>query len=132
MNSKAIGERTEGIILGHLMKLGYVVLMPFGNNQRYDIVVDLGDGKFLRGQCKTAVYQEGCVIFRPCSVNGFTGAKRGYRGQVDVFWIYCPPLDTIYQVPVDKVGESQVNLRVDQPKRRSPVSTIRWASEFLI
>lgn len=53
MNSKSVGEITEGIVLAKMLRLGYVALIPFGNNQRYDLVVDKGDGAFIRGQCKT-------------------------------------------------------------------------------
>ena len=130
MNSKAKGERSEGIILGHLMRLGMVVLMPFGNNQRYDMVIDEG-GDLVRAQCKTATFKNGCVQFWSCSTNGFTGEKKGYRGQVDVFLVYCPKLDKIYRVPVNDVGERAAWLRVDDPKG-GPTSTIRWARDYEI
>jgi len=128
LNPKAIGERTEGIVLAHLLRRGAVVLMPFGNNQRYDLVVDINnDGTFLRGQCKTAVYRRGCVRFHPCSSSG--GKKCDYRGQVDVFWVHCPELDKVYQVPVEDVGTRQALLRVDAPRGGSK-SNIRWASRY--
>ena len=130
MNPKAIGERTEGIVLGHLMKLGHVVLLPFGNNQRYDIVIDVA-GRFVRGQCKTGRLKNGCITFWACSTNGFLKKKTGYRGQIEVFWVYCPENGKVYQVPVDKVGQTQVALRVAPPKDRR-IKTIRWASEFEI
>ncbi len=130
MNTKAKGERSEGIILGHLTRLGYVVLFPFGNNQRYDLVVDR-DGGFIRGQCKTATYQDGSVVFYACSTNGFTGQKRGYRGQIDVFWVYCPALDQVYEVPVNDVGERVAYLRVDPLKFMKGTRT-KWASKYRI
>jgi hypothetical protein len=34
------------------VRRGYSVLLPFGVNQRYDLVLDL-DGRFVRAQCKT-------------------------------------------------------------------------------
>jgi hypothetical protein len=131
MNPKAVGERSEGIILGRLAALGYVVLLPFGNNQRYDLVVDKGDGKFVRGQCKTATLRDGKVQFWACSTNGFTGAKRGYRGEVDVFWVYCPDSGATYEVPVDAVGETQVSMRIDPPKNGMQTG-IRWAKDFIL
>jgi hypothetical protein len=48
MNSKAKGEISEGVILGHLIKSGRNMLIPFGNNKRYDLVEDKGEGKFAR------------------------------------------------------------------------------------
>jgi len=127
-NPKSIGEKTEGIVLAHLLRRGYVVLMPFGNNQRYDLVVDLGDGVFLRGQCKTGVYRRGCVRFHPCS-NSFSGCKRDYRGDIEVFWVYCPELDKVYQVPVGDVGVRKALLRVDPPIGGA-TSKIRWAKDY--
>ena len=104
--------------------------MPFGNNQRYDLVVDAGDGNFIRGQCKTAVYRDGCVIFNACSTNGFTGERRRYVGQIEVFWVYCPALDTIYQVPVAEAAKAGTSLRVDPLSPKAPKTRVRWACDY--
>ncbi len=53
MNTKQIGEITEACILAILLKAGYVVLTPFGDNQRYDLVIER-DGVFQRVQCKSS------------------------------------------------------------------------------
>lgn len=127
LNPKAIGEKSEGIILAHLIRRSHVILMPFGNNQRYDMVVDLGNGNFIRGQCKTGVYRRGCVRFHPCSSGG--GKKCDYRNQIEVFWVYCPELDKVYQVPVGDVGTRQALLRVDPPLGGA-TSGIRWAKDY--
>lgn len=131
MNSKAIGERTEGMILGKLMSLGNIVLMPFGNNQRYDLVIDV-DSKFLKIQCKTATFKNGCVFFNTCSTNGFNGKTKNYRGQIDFFIVYCPQIQKFYQVPVDSVGIKSGILRVDNPNRTTKGCSIRWAKDFEI
>lgn len=131
MNSKAIGERTEGVVLAHLLRLGYVVLMPFGDNQRYDLVVDKGNGKFVRGQCKTARIANGCIEFNTASINGFTGKRTTYVGQVDVFWVYSPATDKVYEIPVEAVGVNACRLRIDPP-RGGATSGIRWAKDFQI
>ena len=55
-NTKAIGEISEAMILAEFLKAGIPVLMPFGDNQRYDMVVEAG-GQFLNVQCKTARYR---------------------------------------------------------------------------
>ncbi len=115
MNSKAVGEVTEGIILAHFLKSGKSVSIPFGNNRRYDMILDDGDS-LLKVQCKTGKIKNGCVMFWACSTNGFTGTKTGYKGQVDLFMVYCPDNGKVYRVPVDKIGETQVTLRIDPPK----------------
>ena len=53
MNSKDVGEISEGMVLAALLRARKIVLRPFGDNQRYDLVVD-EDGTFVRIQCKTA------------------------------------------------------------------------------
>jgi hypothetical protein len=57
-----IGLRTEAAIGSELTRRGYAVLVPWGVNQRYDLVLDLG-GEFLRAQCKTGRLSDGAVGF---------------------------------------------------------------------
>lgn len=123
---------SEGIILGKLLQLGFVVLLPFGNNQRYDLVIDLGNGSFKRGQCKTARYYNGCVIFNSCNINGFTGKRKDYRGQIEVFWVYSPDMKKVYEVPVGSVGISSGVLRVEATKKKAGKNKIRWAKDYEI
>ena len=52
-NNKTKGERSEAIIIAKLLEVGYGVLTPFGDNRRYDLVIEDADGKFWRVQCKT-------------------------------------------------------------------------------
>ena len=61
-NTKDVGERSEAQVLAALLKLGKVVLMPYGDNQRYDFVVEDG-GEFIRVQCKTGKLKDGRVNF---------------------------------------------------------------------
>jgi PD-(D/E)XK endonuclease len=43
------------------------VLLPFGVNQRYDLVLDL-DGHLVKAQCKTGRLRKGVVSFSTRSV----------------------------------------------------------------
>jgi hypothetical protein len=117
MNTKQIGERSEGVILGALLKIGKTVLMPFGDNQRYDLVVDT-DGVFTRIQCKTAAYIRGAVRFKTCSSTAHrkNGGTKDYIGSADMFAVYCPALDKVYLVPVRDCGRSVKVLRVEPAK----------------
>lgn len=121
---------TEGIIIAHLLKLGYSVAMPFGDNQRYDLIVD-DSGALLRAQVKTGRVLKGCVVFGTCSINGFTGKKTSYTGQIEIFLVYCPQLGKVYRVPVEAVGIREGILRVE-PTKGGPKSTIRWAKDYQI
>lgn len=130
MNPKAVGEISEATVLALLVRLGYPVLIPFGNNQRYDFVIE-EDGKFVTLQVKTGRLSRGCVVFNSASINGFTGARTAYRDAVDDFVVYCPDTDEVYRVPVAMCGASSVALRVE-PTLGGPKSTIRWAKDFVM
>lgn len=127
-NPKAVGERSEGIVLAELMRLGCVVLLPFGNNQRYDLVID-ENSNFVRVQVKTAWFETGSVCFKVNSVNAFTGKRTGYVDAADVFMAYSPHTDCVYRVPVAECGTSAVSLRVD-PMRTPRRYATRWACDY--
>jgi hypothetical protein len=126
-----VGHRTEGAILFELIRRGYSVLVPFGVNQRYDLVIDV-DGEFLRAQCKTGRLVNGVVEFRTRSVRSNTSQTftRPYLGQADVFLIYCPQTDRIYAVPVqDAPSGGQMYLRVDPTVNRQ-AHGVNWARDY--
>jgi hypothetical protein len=133
VNTKSIGERSEAIVMAEFLKAGYVVLMPFGDNQRYDLVIDI-DGKFLRVQCKTArLIKAGAVLNFPAyssSVHRSGGTKKGYRDQADLFAVYSPDTGQVYILPVAEVGESDVALRLTPPRHRYP--SVRYADNYLL
>jgi hypothetical protein len=112
-NPKAVGERSEALILARLMEVGYVVLLPFGNNQRYDLVIDLGGGEFERAQCKTGRLRGGAIVFDTAN-HALNGKRKHYRGQADVFLVYCYETKGVYRVPVDECGLNACALRVKQ------------------
>ena len=58
-----VGLRTEAAILAELVQRGYQVLVPFGVNQRYDLVLDI-EGEFVRAQCKTGRLRDGVIRFQ--------------------------------------------------------------------
>lgn len=126
---KSKGERSEAMILARFLRAGKAVLLPFGDNQRYDMVID-DNGAFTRVQCKTGRLENGCVVFNACSSQAHRGrGKRGYKGQADVFAVYSPELDKVFIVPVTLVGESVVSLRLAPAKNRQ-VKGVRLADSF--
>jgi hypothetical protein len=112
-----------------LLKHGHVVLTPFGDNQRYDLVVDVG-GRFIRIQCKTARLIKGALQFSTCSSQSHRGrGKQGYKGQAELFGVYSPDLDKVYFIGVDGVGDHGAHLRVDEP-RNGQDRHVRYARDF--
>jgi hypothetical protein len=104
--------------------------VPFGVNHRYDLALDTGD-HFLRVQCKTGRLDAGSISFstRSVRVNGKGVHTRNYRGEIDLFAVYCPPLDRVYAVPVEVAPGCACSLRVEKPANHQQ-RKIRWAADF--
>lgn len=128
-NPKAVGEISEALVLSRLVQLGYGVALPFGNNQRYDFIVD--DGENLRRvQVKTGRLRKGNVVFATRSSSPYSG-QRGYLGEADDFVVYCPDTNEIYRVPVAECGHMRhCYLRVDDV-RPGTRTAVRWANDHV-
>lgn len=139
INNKTIGELSEAIIMAKLLEAGYGVLTPFGDNRRYDLVIEDADGNFYRVQCKTGrVSKDGAYIeFRTASSYYHTKAgktshgKKDYRGEIDYFAVYCPAMKNAYLIPIDHVGISSANLRL-RPTTNKQEKNVRWAKDYEI
>jgi PD-(D/E)XK endonuclease len=126
-----VGQRSEAVILAELVKRGHQVLLPYGTNHRYDLVIDVG-GKFLRAQCKTGRLRRGTIEFATQSTRANT--QRIFHvpydaDQIDLFLVYCPDTDRVYAVGVGEVASGRGFLRVD-PAANGQVKRIRWAADY--
>ena len=132
---KAIGDRSTLAIMIALQSAGYTVLLPFGENTRYDLVIDDG-ARLMRVQCKTGRLRKGAVIFRACSSYAHHPnpkvLRRDYLDDIDYFAIYCPETAGVYLVSLQKARlRTQGSLRVESP-RNCQRERIRLASDFQI
>jgi len=132
MNTKDAGDRSEACILAAFVKAGYKVLIPFGDNQRYDMVIDRGKG-FERVQCKTGRLRSGTVRFNAYSSYAHRGRpRRTYGGQIELFAVYCPDNDAVYILPIEEATvSSEVSLRITAPKNGQN-QRVRWAKDYLL
>jgi hypothetical protein len=130
---KTIGDRTMLAVMLALHDAGYTVLLPLGENTRYDLVID--DGSSLtRVQCKTGRLREGAVRFSTCSSYGHhersSPSRRDYRGDVDWFAVHCSETEGVYLVPIDELSSRvEAALRVE-PARNGQRSGIRPAARY--
>ena len=125
-----VGERSEAIILAELVKRGHRVLVPYGTNHRYDLVVEAG-GRFLRVQCKTGRLRQGVIRFSTVSTR--VNTVRTYiapydADQIDLFLIYCPDTGQVYALDVGEAASPNGRLRVD-PTANGQAKGIRWAAD---
>jgi hypothetical protein len=136
-DSKSVGELSEAIIIARLLSVGYVVLTPFGENTRYDLVIEDADGQFWRVQCKTGwLSEDNATINFNTASNHYhykggrtTNARRNYRGQIEYFAVYCPNTDKVYLVPVDHVGTTNAYLRLVETANKQKKG-VHWAKDY--
>ena len=114
---------------------GYGILVPLGENTRYDLVIDDGN-RLARVQCKTGRLRRGAIIFATTSTYGHHKSprivRRGYAGEADLFGVFCPETNGVYLVPIaDVPARSAASLRVE-PTRNSQVRGVRLAAQYEI
>ena len=79
-DTNSIGDISEAAIITRLLQLGYVVLTPYGRNQRYDLVIEDAEGEFWCVQCKTARIQDsGTVVAFDTGNHNMVGKKKDWR-----------------------------------------------------
>jgi hypothetical protein len=124
------GDAVEAAVIAELKRRGKVVLTPFGDNQRYDLVIDEG-GEFTRVQVKTArEVEDGKVIFNTAGNHTNTQGttkKPYYKSEVDVFIAYNPERDIMYRVPIEEAPNKSMTIR-HKAKQEQP--TINWAEDY--
>ena len=131
MTSKDVGNITEVSCMLEFMKLGYPVLTPYGDCQRYDFVVEI-NGKFYRIQSKTAndaYIKEGYSVFR-CNKkkkkNGKVVHHSYDENEIDYFSTFYD--GKCYLVPVNECSREK-RLRFTTPKN-GQTRGITFASEY--
>lgn len=129
-NTKQVGDVTEVRILAALIEAGYSVSIPFGDNDKYDLILDTDDALH-RVQCKTGWVEDGEVVrFKTASKTTRNGepTTHDYDGHVDAFAVRCRDTESLYWVPVEDAGRKSTYLRLSEPEIDHP--RVNRASEF--
>jgi hypothetical protein len=131
---KEVGDRSTMAIMFALRLEGYAILVPFGENTRYDLVIDNGS-RLRRVQCKTGRFKNGCLLSNLQHLRASQESKvprRDYEGQIDDFAVYCPELRAVYLIPIEDVPtRAQGSLRV-APTRNGQAKGVRLAAAYEI
>jgi PD-(D/E)XK endonuclease len=130
---KAIGDLTTLAVMLVLNDLGYTVLVPFGENTRYDLVIDVA-GRLERVQCKTGRLRKGSICFATCSSYAHHPnpkvVQRTYVGQADHFGVYCPETGGVYLVPLGAARTVRVAALRVEPTQNGQQKFIRLAKDY--
>lgn len=123
MNSKRIGNITEMSVALAFQKLDIPVAIPFGDCERYDLIVDIKN-KLYRVQCKTSSYYRGDtsrISFNCRSTSTLNGkvVHHSYTSEeIDFFATIWE--DKCYLIPVGHTSSEKI-LRLEPPKNNQTV-----------
>lgn len=103
MNTKQVGSVTELECITYFMKLGYNVSIPFGENSKYDFILDVGN-KLLKIQCKTCragrTYNSIVISAQSHHKNSISNKVANYSvTDIDYFATFYQ--DNCYLIPVE-------------------------------
>lgn len=135
MNSKRIGNIGEVKALTKFVELGIPVYMPFGDNEKADLIADF-NGKLNKIQIKTSQKAEnGKMEFKTDS--SMSSSRRGEftihkytEDEVDYFVFYNIERDSIFLVPFQEVGVRGFTIRYELPKNNQKVG-IHMEEDYL-
>ena len=132
MNSKTKGNISEAKALFEFQKYNIPVALPWGDNERYDMIVEF-NGKLNRIQVKTANEEINGSIKCYCrsSKNHTTNKSLDtYEDEIDYFVFYNQTRDIIALVPIeDTHGCKSIALRIE-PTKNNQTNGIRFFEDF--
>ena len=131
INTKTKGNKAEAVVLSEFIKHNIPVLLPFGDNEKYDLVVQLGN-EFKSVQVKYGRSENGCIV---ADIRHKIGVKRisygTYYDKVDFIAIWSEFYNKTYLIDLKAFGDkTQAKLRIDNPKNNSSISTVCLASDY--
>ena len=130
INSKHKGNITELEAMLAFTKLGYTVLTPYGDCERYDFVIDV-NGKFVRVQSKTSHSNDNgaSFIFSGRSCNRKDGKVVHHQYTNDEIDYFVTTFNgKCYLIPVEECGTDK-KLRI-LPVKNGQAKGITWAKDY--
>ncbi|MDZ7701419.1 MAG: group I intron-associated PD-(D/E)XK endonuclease [Halobacteriales archaeon] len=129
-NSKTTGDLTETKVLHELVARGCNASIPFGDNAKYDLVVEDETGTLHRLQCKTGWWSErGNLRFNTHSQTTRDGEyhETDYEEAIDAFVVRDPREERLYWVDIAEAPTRKMDLNpaaaIDHP-------AINWAADY--
>ncbi|MBS3079708.1 hypothetical protein J4218_06305 [Candidatus Pacearchaeota archaeon] len=132
IHTKTKGNIGETFVLANLIKEGFTVSIPYGENSRYDFIIETFKG-FKRIQVKYMSKRKdrGCYILPLKSIRANKNNNRivHYTSeQVDFIIGYCPDNNSCYIIPMNEINtKNEIHIWVDkEPKGKNqhkPIDT---------
>jgi len=131
MNTKEIGNLTELQCITGLYKIGCDVSIPFGNSQKYDLIIDYKNTLY-KIQVKHANDHNGEYFtfktrWQGHNMSGYT-QNRYTKDDIDFFATYYN--GDVYLIPVEECSGSDKTIRIAPPKKNQ-IKGINFAENYL-
>lgn len=126
------GNLVELQCIMKFMSMGFECSTPYGNQAKYDILVDIGD-EILRIQCKKSRWMDDrkSISFQTCSqtTNTQKTVRHLYTSKDIDYFATCWE-DNVYLVPVEECSTSK-SLRI-APKEKDTPPNVNLAEDYLV
>jgi hypothetical protein len=126
------GAIAEAAIAAAAVELGLVVLRPFPEGRRYDLVIDNGP-QLLRVQCKWGRLKGSVIVvtLATCRYTPHGYVRTKYTAdEIDGVAVYCQDLKRCYYLPIESVaGRSGIHLRIG-PAANNQETAINFAEQY--
>lgn len=116
---------------------GFIVSVPYGNTSRYDLIVDAGNQKYFRIQCKTAHQNEnGSYTINTCNQQITSTSKKVKHYNAEQIDFICSVIeDQLVVIPVGMIENCRSKIfrsYTYPPLNNSCNSTCNWIEDFTI
>ena len=131
-DTKFKGDYGEAMVIAEVMRRGYKVALPVGEDWAYDIIV-LRNGNLERVQCKYTE-SDGNVIHVKCRSTNNWIDKRYTKSDVDWIAVYDKTIDRVFFIPSELLGahgRTVINLRLTSTKN-GQTGGVRFATDYCI
>lgn len=115
--TKQKGDIAEAFVTYLLKQNGFNVLIPWGEDNRYDLVTEK-NGIFKRIQVKYATPKGGTIEVRARSCNNYNIIHYSPK-DIDIIAVYSPKQNKVYFVPLNGIkNRSTSTLRLEPTKNK--------------
>lgn len=129
--TKNKGDIAESKVMSFLIEKGYKVLIPFGEDFRFDLAM-YHEGKFIRIQCKYDGGRNNGVVSVKCQSTNNWNLYRYNENDIDFIAVYHEPTKLCYFIPSNLLGNgrAEITLRIDSPKNNQNKKVL-WAKDYV-
>ena len=128
LSKKKKGDIAELAVAAHCLKNGYQVLFPYGEDTRYDFVLER-EGLFKRVQVKYVTPKGGALEVSCRSSNNWS--VRAYTtDEIDILAVYDSSSESVYFIDVKIIGKRSIKLRLSASKNNQ-TKGVHLAEDYL-